>query len=201
VLLNDKDTRQSGFTLLEILVALVVLGVLVLGLAQGVRTGLTLWAAQTRRVSETAELDAVARVLRTLLSEIPAPSSVGATGSTAIKGGPDSLEFVGELPTGLGNTRRANITIELRGGRLVMSWTPRRHELSSVPPAQPVVTELLGRVDRLELAYWGAPETGQPPAWQPQWEGSELPELIRLRLAFVKGDRRRWPDLLASPLH
>jgi hypothetical protein len=119
----------------------------------------------------------------------------------AIKGRPDSLEFVGELPMGLGNTRRANITIELQRGRLVLNWTPRRHEISSVPPAQPVETELLGGVDRLELAYWGAQESGQPTAWQTQWDSSELPELIRLRLAFVKGDRRRWPDLLASPLH
>ena len=59
---SRKDTRQSGFTLLEMLVALVVLGFLVLGLAQGVRTGLALWAAQNRRMSETGELDSVARV-------------------------------------------------------------------------------------------------------------------------------------------
>ena len=35
--------RQSGFTLLELLVALVVLGLLVVGLTQGVRAGLTMW--------------------------------------------------------------------------------------------------------------------------------------------------------------
>jgi len=199
---SRKDTRQSGFTLLEMLVALVVLGFLVLGLAQGVRTGLALWAAQNRRVSETGELDSVARVLRTLLSEIPAPSAIGAAaGSMEIKGRPDSLEFVGDLPTGLGNTRRANITIDLRQDRLVLSWTPRRHEISSAPPPQPIETELLGGVDRLDLAYWGALETGQPTAWQGQWDSPELPELIRLRLGFAKGDRRRWPDLIAAPLH
>src|SRR5438128_8937665 len=91
--------RQTGLTLLEMLVVLVVLGLLVVGLAQGVRAGLTMWGAQTRRVSETGELDAVARILRTLLSEIPASSSVGAAGSLEIKGRQDSLEFVGDLPT------------------------------------------------------------------------------------------------------
>jgi prepilin-type N-terminal cleavage/methylation domain-containing protein len=40
--------RQKGFTLLELLVALVVLGLLVVGLNQGVRAGLTMWGAQTR---------------------------------------------------------------------------------------------------------------------------------------------------------
>jgi general secretion pathway protein J len=198
---NGGPGRQAGFTLLEMLVVLVVLGLLVVGLAQGVRTGLTLWGAQTRRVSETGELDAVARILRTLLSEIPASSSVGPAGSPEIKGREDSLEFVGDLPTGLGTTRRADITIELRQGRLVLRWTPRRHELSSAPPPQPTEIELLGRVDRLDFAYWGAPVTGQPAAWQAQWDGPEIPELIRLRLGFAQGDRRRWPALIAAPQH
>lgn len=35
-------TRQGGFTLLEMLVVVTVLGFLIIGLTQGVRTGLTL---------------------------------------------------------------------------------------------------------------------------------------------------------------
>lgn len=194
--------REAGFTLLEMLVVLVVLGMLVVGLAQGVRAGLTMWGAQTRRISETSELDAVARILRTLLSELPASSSSIVTASAPeIKGHPDSLEFVGDLPTGLGTTRRADITIELRNGRLALRWIPRRHELSGAPPPEPTETELLGRVDHLDFAYWGAPVSGQPAAWQAQWDGPDIPELIRLRLGFARGDRRRWPDLIAAPKH
>jgi general secretion pathway protein J len=76
--------QQSGFSLLELLVALLVLGLLVVGLAQGVRAGLTMWSAQTRRLGETAELDAGARVLRMLLSDMTAlsPGNVG-TGAAA----------------------------------------------------------------------------------------------------------------------
>ncbi len=92
--------RQAGFTLLEMLVALVVLGFLMIGLTQGVRAGLALWDAQTRRVGETAELDATARTLRRLLSGIaPAPSagfaSVAAS-NPELKGSTESLAFVGD---------------------------------------------------------------------------------------------------------
>jgi general secretion pathway protein J len=200
---NDRAVaRQGGFTLLEIVVV-TVLGFLMIGLTQGVRTGLTLWEAQSRRVSETAELDAAARILRALLSGITPPPSVspagGAGGSVELKGGATSLAFVGDLPTGLGTTQRADITLELSRGRLVLRWTPHRHELSTAAAAPPTETELVGNVERLDLAYWGTSPSGQETGWQAQWDGPAIPELIRVRLAFGANDRRRFPDVIAAP--
>lgn len=195
--------RQSGFTLLELLVALVVLGLLVIGLTQGVRAGLTMWGGQTRRVAETGELDAGARVLRMLLSGISTLPSGGAFAAAAhptkLEGRPDSLVFVGDLPTGLGTTRRANITLELVEGRLVLRWTPHRHELTTAPEPEPIETELIRGVEHLDFAYWGSSSADQVGDWQAQWDSFNVPELIRVRLSFVRGDRRRWPDLIAAP--
>jgi len=196
----SMSERQSGFTLLEMLIALVVLGFLMVALTQGVRAGLTMWGAQTRRVAETADLDAGARVLRRLLSGISRLSAGGIfRGTEKFEARPDSLMFVGDLPTGFGTTRRADITLELRQGRLVLRWTPHRHELSNAPAPQPIETELIRGVDRIDLAYWGSPSPEQPAGWQAQWDGPAIPELIRLRLALAKGDRRRFPDLIAAP--
>jgi general secretion pathway protein J len=191
--------RAGGFTLLEILVALVVLGFLVVGLTRGVRTGLALWSAQSHRIGEAADLDAAERTLRNLLSGIPTSLS-GDTGSgtATFDGSASRLVFVGNLPTGLGTTQLANIVIALEGRRLMLSWTPHRHEVSSAPPPKPVEAELVGGVKRLELAYWGAASPDQPAAWQQQWRGPQLPGLIRVRVVFAAGDRRHWPDLIAA---
>ena len=194
--------RSAGFTLLELLVALTVLGLLTVGLAAGVRTGLAMWRAQTARVGATAELDAGARTLRRLLSEMTmlAPQPAADAEAKPASGRADRLVFVGELPTGMGTTRLADMTLELRDGGLVLLWRPHRHEESQSPLPAPTETELIAHVRRLDLAYWlpAAPEHAA--GWQAQWGGPALPELIRVRIGFPAGDPRRWPDLLAAPL-
>ena len=198
-----ETRRQHGFSLLEMLVALTVLGLLMVGLNEGVRTGLGLWSAQTRQVRAMAELDSTARLLRSLLVSIPlAPAAASDPGSQPVaisfSGSPDRLAFVGDMPTGLGAARRANITLALDHGRLILLWTPHRHEqLNTVPIAEE--TELLGGVAGLEFAYWGISDGDSPATWLTQWAGPAMPPLIRIHLTLVKGDNRRWPDIVVAP--
>ncbi len=194
---------HGGFSLLEMLVVLIVLGFLMLGLNQGVRTGLGFWTVQSRQIGSTAELDTTARVLRMLLTGLPitpaAASNPGAAPmALSFAGTADHLTFVGDLPTGLGTTRRADITIELRGGRLVLVWAPHRHELASTRPAS-TETELLRGVAHLDLAYWGTTAPDSPAGWLAQWDGPAIPQLVRIRLTFATGDARHWPDMIVAP--
>lgn len=197
---GEPGGGEGGFTLLEVIIVLVVLGFLMIGLTQGVRVGLGLWHAQSRRVDQTAELDAAARVLRNLLTAIPvlpAASSSTANGS-AMSGSADHFTFPGDLPTALGAVQRCDVTLALHGNRLMLSWVPHRHEATTAPPPRPTESELVGAVTRLELAYWGTKSPDQPPGWRASWEGPESPQLIRVRLRFGKSDQRRWPDLIVA---
>jgi general secretion pathway protein J len=201
--LLGQRNAQNGFTLLEVLIALVVLGLLMVGLTEGVRAGLSLRQAQLRRLDRTAELDAVMRGLRNILGGVViVPDGVppaAIAGSAEFRGEPNSVSFVGDVPTGLGTARRADMTLALRdGGRLVLSWIPHRHVRLFGPPPRPIETVLLQGVQQLELNYWGAPSRAQPAAWQARWVSPQAPELVRLRLSFNKGDPRRWPDLVVN---
>ncbi len=186
---------DGGFTLLELLVALVVLGFILAGLTQGVRYGLRATDTQARTLAADGELDAVDRTLRRLIEQMD-PGTV--RDGVAMRGGGGQLVFVSELPAASGlPIRRADIALGVDGARrLVLRATPRPPGKPFGPPAPPIETELLRDVDHVEFAYW--PRTASP-QWTSSWNANELPLLVRLRMVFPPGDRRHWPDIIASP--
>lgn len=196
---RGRVTAESGFTLLEMLVALTVLGFLMTALWQGVRTGVDFWHAQLRRTAETAELDSATRVLRAILTTVPIePAALAAPVAIGFRGRADALGLVGELPNGFGGARLVDMMIALRGGRIVIAWMPYHREQAQ-PPPNPTVNELIGNAQRVEFSYWGSPLPGTPAAWLDKWDGPALPDLVRIRVGFSAGDRRRWPDLIIAP--
>ena len=187
-------TRQAGFTLLEVLVALTVLGFLVLGLAQGVRFGLGAWDNQTRMLGRVGDLDVADRALRRIVAQLAPTDDVRLPG---LRGTAAGFEGVTELPMlAAVPTRRAVVALGVdRAHRLVLRWTPYPRARRLGPPPAPEESELLRGVERIEVAYWSAAVGG---GWLPAWTRAELPDLVRVRLVFAGGDRRRWPDIVAA---
>lgn len=189
--------RQAGFTLLEVLVALAVLGFLVLGLAQGVRFGLGAWDSQARLLARFGDLDVADRALRRVVAQLVPTDDVRLPG---LRGTAAGFEAVTELPATAAAlpTRQAAVALGVdRAGRLVLRWTPYLHARRLGPPPAPVESELLRGVERVEIAYWSAAAGG---GWLPAWTRAELPDLVRFRLVFARGDARRWPDIVAAPM-
>ncbi len=189
---------DAGFTLLEILVALVVLGFLVAGLTQGTRFGLRALDRQAARAATAGDLDAVDRVLRRL---IEATDPGNAREPPVFEGDSRSLRLVTDLgaaAAALGDTA-ADARLSVEGGRLVLLWTPWRHVAPLAPPPPPRRAVLLDGVAALDLAYWGAAEDGAAPSWQPEWSRPALPGLVRLRLIPLPGTARRPADIVAAP--
>ncbi len=191
-----RTNSQAGFTLLEILVALVVLGFLMVGLSQGVRFGLRAWDTESRLVATRADIDGVERVLRNLL-EGADPGEFNEPPN--FKGDAHILAFSSQLPVQLAGlpVRDADLGLGLdMRHRLVLRWTPHPHAERLIAPALPVENVLLDGVEHIEFSYRRWPSQGG--GWVSVWNQPTLPLQVSLKLEFAKDDRRHWPTMIVA---
>ena len=174
---------------------LAVTGLLVLGLAQGTKSGLALFYKQSALMEHRADLDAVYRVLRDLIaharpgSEWEALEFVGAAHSAA-------FTTVISLPTVGPSATREDVELVVDPThRLSLVWIPHLHAVRTGRMPTPAVVPLIDGVTQLDLSYWPAKDGG----WTTIWRNSIPPRLVRMRILFADADRR-WPVLVTAPM-
>lgn len=188
-----EQGSAAGFTLLELLVALVVVGFILVGLTQGMHFSLLAWGTETRLASRNTDLDTFDTMLRHVIEGADPGSDLD---PAPFIGSSDRLGCITALPSaGPTPHRRIQAILMVDGQhRLILRWRPYVHATPLKPRPAPVDTELLNDVARLRLAYW-QPGGG----WVSAWQSSDLPTLVRVRVSFVNGDSRHWPDIVAAP--
>jgi general secretion pathway protein J len=186
--------RSAGFTLLEVIIALVVFGLLMAGLSQTLRFGLAAWRTEGRLSDSRGELETVDRTLRLIVQNLMPGDD---TGRPAIVGTTDTLSGISRMPTpesGLADAP-VEVGLALSGNRLILRWRPYVRAERLAPPPPPREATLIGGVARIAIAYW------QPRgSWVTAWKQPNLPSLIRLRVEFRGENPPRWPDFVLAPL-
>lgn len=182
---------ETGFTLLELLVALVVFSFVLLILREGFDAATRVFEHQRATLAAQDDLDATDRLLRRIIAA--ADPGSGHEGPFFI-GGAHGLTWRGAPPAALDDRPDARATMQVlldREHRVVLVWSPYRHVIEQ--QAAPRATPLLVDVAALECQYYA---DGQ---WRSTWYGTSLPELVRLRIVFPAGSDRHWPDIVIAP--
>lgn len=217
------ERPQAGFTLLELLVAMTVLGVLTGLLASGLGFGARVWERERGQLDTSAEMQLVQDVLRRLLAQampLSAPPGDGSNGGNqepSFVGRRNAIEFLGPPPaqslTGGIYTYRLASEPSTGGTRLVLEWRIRppqpsrtRPRVTNAEPAEqdklqaPHEVVLLDHLGDAEFSFYGPTEDGGKAAWRNDWQNSTTPpQLVRVHVAFHQNDGRRWPELLVEP--
>lgn len=208
--MNTKGRlRQQGFTLLELLIALTLLGLILVVLFGGLRLGVRSWDASQQQVDTLNSVRSLESFLRREMSVAqPYRWKTGPSQKLAFLGERDKLSFVAPLPSRLGGGGLYLISIALeqqgKAKRMVLRYLPlnsQMQDFSSLAQSTPMVLadSELSQLEDIWLSYFGQENESVAPRWMDRWESDKaLPELIRIQVRHPNGGV--WPDFVVAPL-
>ena len=177
---------ERGFTLVEMLVSLALLGLAATMMATGFASATRLTSSNEVRTVASETVEAAQAELRDRIERLrPATRFDGAAFAADFEGGPESMTFVALPSAAERPSPQRRFRLGLDGdGNLVLGDREAK---------------LLSGVEALQIAYFGPDATGVV-RWTDEWSlRPTAPEAIRIGVTFTPGDRRQWPELVVRP--
>jgi general secretion pathway protein J len=215
--------QEAGFSLIELLVSLALLGMVAAILASGLSLGQGSWRRSEEKAQASRSMFDAQTALRRLVENMqPLRSGSQGSGSQGLRsqasgsqgsgsqdlraiefrGSADELDGIVPLPPhiGLGGLYRLHLFRDRSARRLDLTlhaYEPRSEAASG--DDETGLTTLASEIDSLELRYFGKAKGEETPNWRNEWQDQEeLPSLISIK---VRGEKIGvvWPELLISP--
>lgn len=197
-------TRDRGFTLVEILLALSLMGML-LALAYGGLRASTRAADKGQQVLEdSGRIRMAHQFVRKQINQMaPLAFMDEALGErTVFVGDARKIRYVARMPGYLGfggpQVQELAIVPGEKGDALVLSHSLlqgfEEQNLYARPPIY-----LIENIDFAEFSFLGRDETGELTGWTNVWiDPTKLPDAVALNVEFTEDVYLKWPQLTAS---
>jgi general secretion pathway protein J len=185
---------QSGFTLVELVIALALLGAMVVLLYSGLAFAFRSWDAGESAGRREIDRRIGENFLRRELTELfPMRWKDPMTLKYAFDGQPQQFRFVSSRPAEvtMGGLSLVSLAVEQGEGRtrnLVMRRAmpdDAAKDFGPLEKAQPIV--LLEDVDSVSFSYFGAENDFVDPHWSDSWITARIPRLLRLTIRNADG--------------
>jgi general secretion pathway protein J len=202
--LKPKVAKQSGFTLLEMLLAFSLVSLLFLALFASFNTIGRSWDAADNRMQKTSDQRLIMNWLRRQLQQAMVVKIKDDDGQFvyAFSGEDQRLRFAAPmLPfKDKGGVFLQELFLERKNGTnsLQLRYAPYRPDLSwedAFADSEPVL--VYDGLQQASFEYYGAENQEDEPSWESSWEDYPVyPLLLRLNISTESGEE--WPELVVD---
>lgn len=202
--------RARGFTLVELLLAILLLGLLMAGAWAGINTAVKASRSGEALIDRTNRVRVAQEFIRRQIrNALALPYIVDkSTGETrTFEGDADVMRFVAPMPGYLSRGGAYLQTLELRPGRGGGRELVFAHELlNGYDPDKPREAErepviLIEGIRRATFEYRGLDETGKLGDWDEEWdEPGSQPVLVRMKFDMDERSGYVWPEIVVPVL-
>ncbi|MBF0626730.1 MAG: prepilin-type N-terminal cleavage/methylation domain-containing protein [Magnetococcales bacterium] len=200
-----KREPSWGFSLLELLVAITITGLMASFMYVDLRFSLGAWVTGEERLDQMEQISSIQDFLRGRLEKAYPQWRVDEKeeGGVAFHGESHLVSFVAPMQIYLGKAPFYDLSIrvkEAKRGRkdLELMWKPvlPTEKDEEVKPEKFV---LLENIVDIEFRYFGSKDVETEPVWLEEWVNrTKLPFLISVTVVFPDKDERLWPVLTVA---
>ena len=194
--------RLHGFTLLELIIAISLVGLIMILSYSGMRVALRSWSQAEAVIVNEDEVRLVHGFLRRQLAQVQAGGDSTASSDGAFKGTARRVDFVAPMPGGrVGVSGYYRFTLEFvqadSGLNLQVAYSLDVPTTSSNGVADEDHSRVLVQdIESGEFSYFGTTNAFDSASWHTLWQqDASLPQLVRVRLN-TRNQAIEWPDMV-----
>ncbi len=193
-----SNRRESGMTLIEVVVGLALLGMLTAALVAAFGAGLSGSRLSRLRAERSIGLHGTHATLRQALGRARPVRWVRNNKSiVAFDGASDGVSFIASFPSwpSAGGLYLSRIVLEKGDLVIIRRLTSGEENTFSFPDDSERLV-LANKLRAVRFAYFGTASGERAPGWRSSWTNrTRLPDLIRIEFSRTVGPA--WPDLVA----
>jgi len=202
----SRIKSQSGFTLMEIIVAMTMLSLIMAMIYGAIHTSRKMAEKGNKRINATNEIRVVQELIRRQISRI-LPMAFKEEDNTFVifEGDENHIMYVSPMPGYLGNGGPHVQLIEIvnaKGGKLLQfsHWLLNDSlDEDSFEDSEQEPVVLLENIDFAEFSFVKLDEEGELGEWESDWDESEnTPLMVRLEVDMGDKALMQWPNLQVS---
>jgi len=189
-------SRQRGFTLVELVIAMALLGAMMVLLYSGLTFGLRGWDAADANGRRTADRRIAFNFLRREIGEtFPMRFKDSMTLKMAFEGRENSLRFVSSRPAGISASGLSLVGLQVEEGadrrarNLVMRRAMPDDAAKDFGPLDKAETSILFEgIDSVAFQYYGSENDFTEATWVDSWDfAARIPQMVRVRIKVADG--------------